>query len=222
MKQFQHLMRATLLTGAIAGAMLFFFQYFVIVPRIIAAEDYEHPSPHEDHEGHHHDAEWKPAEGLERNYYTAAATILTGIGYAALLHAIASLTGLTLTTRNGLFWGVAGFASFVLAPSLGLPPEPPGVPVAGLAARQLWWVLTAAATATALILLAKSSGRWIFYLAAGVLILLPHAAGAPQAVGLPGVPANLIREFSIASVLGNGLFWLTLGPIAGWLAPPVQ
>ena len=103
MKQFQHLMRATLLTGAIAGAMLFLFQYFVIVPRIIAAEDYEHPSPHEDHEGHHHDAEWKPAEGLERNYYTAAATILTGIGYAALLHAIATLTGLNLTTRNGLF-----------------------------------------------------------------------------------------------------------------------
>jgi len=222
MKQFQHLMRATLLSGAIAGAMLFLFQYFVIVPRIIAAEDYELSSPHAAHEGHHHAAEWKPAQGLERNYYTAAATILTGIGYAALLHAIASLTGLTLTTRNGLFWGLAGFASLVLAPSLGLPPEPPGVPVADIATRQLWWILTAAATATALILLAKSSGRWIFYLAAGVLILLPHAAGAPQAVGLPGLPANLIREFSIASVLGNGLFWLTLGPIAGWLAPPVQ
>ena len=44
MKQFQHLMRATLLSGAIAGAMLFLFQYFVIVPRIIAAEDYELPS----------------------------------------------------------------------------------------------------------------------------------------------------------------------------------
>ena len=204
MKQFQHLMRATLLSGVAAGVMLFVFQYFVVVPRIIAAESYEHA----DHEGRHHDAEWKPAEGLERNYYTAAATILTGIGYAALLLATASLTGLPFNARTGPYWGLAGFASFVFAPALGLPPAPPGVPVADLAARQLWWVLTAAATATALLIIVKSSGRWIFYAAAGVLILLPHAAGAPQAVGLPVVPAHLIREFSLASVAGNGLFWL--------------
>lgn len=216
MKQFQHLMRAALLSGVIAGALLFAYQYLVIVPRILAAETYE------DHSDHHHDAEWKPAGGLERNYYTAAATLLTGIGYAALLLSIASLSGLALNQRNGLLWGLAGFASFVLAPALGLPPEPPGVPVADLAARQLWWVLTAAATATALILLVRNNGRWTFYLAAGVLILLPHLIGAPQASGLPVVPAQLIREFSIASVLGNGLFWLTLGFVAGRLTPPLQ
>jgi cobalt transporter subunit CbtA len=218
MKQFQHLMRTALLSGAIAGAVLFLFQWFVIVPRILAAEGYEQAEAHGDHEGHHHDVEWKPAEGLERTYYTAAATLLTGIGYAALLLAIASLSGIPLHLRNGLFWGLAGFASFVVAPALGLPPEPPGVPVADLATRQLWWVLTAAATAAALLFLAKSGGRWGFYLTAGVLILLPHFIGAPQAEGLPVVPAQLIREFSIASVLGNGLFWLTLGPVAGWVA----
>ena len=36
-----------------------------------------------------------------------------------------------------------------LAPALGLPPEPPGLPVADVGARQLWWILTAGATAAA-------------------------------------------------------------------------
>jgi predicted cobalt transporter CbtA len=53
-----------------------------------------------------------------------------------------------------------------------------------------------------------------------VLLLLPHLIGAPQAEGLAVVPAQLIREFSIASVLGNGLFWVTLGPVAGWVERP--
>lgn len=215
MKQFQHLMRAALLSGAIAGVLLFVFQYLVIVPRIVAAEGYEEHAAH-----HHHQTEWKPAEGLERNYYTAAATILTAIGYAALLLSIASLTGLPLNTRTGLLWGLAGAASFVLAPALGLPPEPPGVPVADLDARQLWWTLTAAATATALVLLARSNGRWVFYAIAGALILLPHLIGAPKAAGLPTIPAHLVMEFSVASVVGNGLFWLALGAVAGRLSPP--
>ena len=49
---------------------------------------------------------------------------------------------------------MAGFAVFMLAPSLGLPPELPGMPAAELGPRQVWWLLTAAATAAGLALLA--------------------------------------------------------------------
>ena len=211
MKPFQQLMRTALVAGAMAGAVLFVFQYFFVVPRILAAERYE------DHSGHHHEAEWKPAEGLERNYYTAASTVLTGIGYAAVLVAMAALAGIPITRRNGWVWGLAGFVTFVGAPALGLPPEPPGVPVADLGARQMWWVMTVAATGAGLLLVAKGWRRWPFTLAAGVLVLLPHLVGAPQAEGMAVVPADLIRAFTVVTVLGNGLFWLVLGPVAGWL-----
>ena len=100
---------------------------------------------------------------------------------------------------------------------MGLPPEPPGVPVADLGARQMWWVLTVAATGAGLLLVAKGWRRWPFTLAAGVLVLLPHLVGAPQAEGMAAVPADLIREFSVVTVLGDGVFWLVLGPVAGWL-----
>ena len=211
MKPFQQLMRTALVAGAMAGAVLFVFQYFFVVPRILAAERYE------DHSGHHHEAEWKPAEGLERNYYTAASTVLTGIGYAAVLVAMAALAGIPITRRNGWVWGLAGFVTFVGAPALGLPPEPPGVPVADLGARQMWWVMTVVATGAALLLVAKGWRRWPFTLAAGVLVLLPHLVGAPQAEGMAVVPADLIRAFSVVTVLGNGVFWLVVGPVAGWL-----
>ena len=216
MKPFQQLMRTALVAGAMAGAVLFVFQYFFVVPRILAAERYEVHEEHGGHEGHHHEAEWKPAQGLERNYYTAASTVLTGIGYSALLVSIAALAGIPITRRNGWVWGLAGFVTFVGAPALGLPPEPPGVPVADLGARQIWWVLTVAATGAALLLVAKGWRRWPFTLAAGVLVLLPHLVGAPQAEGMAVVPADLIRAFSVVTVLGNGLFWLVLGPVAGW------
>lgn len=201
------MLRAALLAGAAAGALLFVYQYLVIVPRITAAEAFE------DHSDDHHSHEWKPAEGLERNYYTAAATVLTGIGYAALLLAVAALTGLRLDERNGWLWGVAGFACFVLAPGLGLPPEPPGMPAAALEARQLWWLLAAASTAGGLILAAKGGGRWLYWVGAGVLLLLPHLVGAPRVEGM----ATLFHEFAIAAVLGNAMFWLVLGPLAGRL-----
>lgn len=216
MPSFRQLMGRALVAGAMAGAVLLAFQYFFVVPRILAAERYELHEDHSGHTGHHHEAEWKPADGLERNYYTAASTVLTGIGYAALLVAIAALAGIPITRRNGWVWGLAGFATFVAAPGLGLPPEPPGVPVADLAARQVWWALTAGATAVGLLLVAKGWRRWPFTVAAGVLIVLPHLVGAPQAEGLAVVPAALIREFSMVTVLGNGLFWLVLGPVAGW------
>jgi hypothetical protein len=77
-----------------------------------------------------------------------------GNRFAALLLSTVILGGFGLDIRHGLLWGLAGFACFTVAPALGLPPKPPGVPVADVRARQLWWALTAGVTATGLILIA--------------------------------------------------------------------
>src|SRR5947208_2618341 len=111
-------MRVALLAGTIAGILLFIYQYFVMVPRIVAAEAFE---AHQDAraEREHEHSEWKPGNGWERSFFTAASTILTGVGFAALLLSIITLGGFGLDVRRGLLWGVAGFACFTVAPALG-------------------------------------------------------------------------------------------------------
>ena len=71
-------------------------------------------------------AEWEPENGFERSAYTLAADLLTGIGFALLLAAGLTLRGGDAGWHDGLFWGLAGFAAFTLAPGMGLPPELPG------------------------------------------------------------------------------------------------
>ncbi len=211
-------MRAALLAGVIAGTVLFVYQHVIVEPQIVAAEVYEARGEGAQAEADHHQhSEWKPDNGLERSLFTAASTILTGIGFAALLLATVTLSGFSLDVRRGLLWGLAGFACFAVAPALGLAPVPPGVPVGDVRARQLWWVMTVAATALGLSLIFGSRRAWISRAAGGLLLLLPHAIGAPQTIGPPIVPAHLVRVFALASIVGNGLFWLVLGAATGFL-----
>ena len=131
--------------------------------------------------------------------------------------ALARLRGYAIDARSGLLWGAAGFAVFALAPAIGLPPELPGMSAAELAARQQWWLLTAAATAAGL-------GAVIFTrqvplrVLGAVLLVLPHLIGAPAAPhGAMGVPAELAAEFATASLATAAAFWLLLGSVSGWL-----
>jgi cobalt transporter subunit CbtA len=219
-RQFERLMRAALLAGAIAGTLLFVYQYLVVVPWIVAAEAYEVHGKGAEAEGDEHDhSEWKPKNGWQRNFFTAVSTILTGVGFAALLLSIVTLCGRTLDIQQGLLWGLAGFACFAVAPALGLLPVPPGVAMADLRARQLWWVMTAGATAIGLFLIFAGRREWVFRAAGGLLLLLPHAIGAPQTSGPQIVPTHLVRVFAFTSIAGNGLFWLILGAATGFFFP---
>ena len=121
--------------------------------------------------------------GIERAGYTLIADLLAGIGFALLLAgavALARLRGYAIDARSGLLWGAAGFAVFALAPAIGLPPELPGMSAAELAARQQWWLLTAAATAAGLGLVIFARPAPLRVLGA-VLLVLPHLIGAPAA-----------------------------------------
>lgn len=215
----RRILLAALIAGALGGLFVSVLQEWKVVPLILAAEQFEGSAAH-DHAGggtagHDHGEGWAPGEGVERKAFTAGANLVTGIGFALLLVAAFALSGRPVDAREGLFWGLAGFASFTAAPALGLPPELPGMVAADLPARQVWWITTASCTAGGLALLAFARGIW-FKLAALVLIVLPHILSAPRPAAHGGsVPPELAAEFVIASLATAAAFWLVLGALAG-------
>jgi cobalt transporter subunit CbtA len=232
MALFQRLFFAVLLAGLISGAAMAALQQWRVVPLIIAAEAYEGvevPVAHTHEEftpahdeaaapAHEHDdSEWMPADGLERTFFTVATGVFAALGFAFVLSAASVLSSFEVTARNGVLWGLAGFAVFQLAPAFGLPPELPGMPAADVVARQIWWWGTAAATATAIYGIAKFQN--LAAVAIGVvLLLLPHIIGAPQpADHTSTVPAPLAAAFAANTLFVGLAFWLSLGSLYGYL-----
>ena len=227
MDYFRNIVVVAALAGAIAGLGMTAAQQLTTVPLILKAEVYEEQAasaPAHDHgnvataqaAAHEHgDEGWSPADGFERTFFSVLANIVTGVGFALLLVAASELFGGIRDWRQGVFWGLAGFAVFTLAPGLGLPPELPAMPAAELGGRQLWWVATVASTATALGLLVY--GRSVVaVLAAIVLLVAPHLIGAPQPVSYESpIPEGLHHSFIVAVVLTTLLFWVLLGGLAG-------
>jgi cobalt transporter subunit CbtA len=217
------------LAGLVAGLGLTGMQFAGTVPLILQAEAYEGeaaaPAPHthdaapaaspHTHEADH--AAWAPAQGFERSAFTALANVVTAIGFALLLVTASELGGGLTGWRPGVFWGLAGFTVFTLAPGLGLPPELPGMPAAGLAARQLWWAGTALATASGLALLVfRRALPWT--LLGVALIVAPHLVGAPKPDSFEtAVPGGLLHDFAVAAAITSLLFWVLLGGLAGTL-----
>ena len=217
MSQFRKLMVVVLSSGALAGFALFVVQHFTVVPLIEAAEVYENAA-HESTSGAAHEHEdRRAADGGKRSTLTALATILSGIGLAAILFGFAALTGRALDARRGTLWGLTAFACFSLAPAIGMPPQPPAAAEADLYERQLWWFGTAVATAVGLWLLAGHGRRWFVRVGGVVCLFLPHWIGAPATIGQNVVPAQLISQFAITSLATTGMFWLLVGAIGGFL-----
>jgi cobalt transporter subunit CbtA len=212
MTVFRRLVFAAVCAGSLAGGFAAVAHHIGTVPVIQQAEVYEKPMP----AAHEHPTAWEPENGAERTAYTLLADILTGIGFALLLGAGLSLRGGEIGWRPGLFWGLAGFATFSIAPSLGLPPQLPGSEAAPLIERQLWWLGTAIATGGALALMAfTTQARWA--IVAAILIVLPHFYGAPEpAEQVAAAPAALAHRFIVAATVVNFLFWLILGVATGY------
>ncbi len=215
---FRRLMSIVLLSGTASGLMLFVLQHFTVVPLIAAAEVYESAARKATPAMDHDEEGWQPAEGSERTLYTAATTVLSGIGFAALLFGTLSLASAHLDARRGLLWGLAAFVCIALAPALGLPPQPPGSAVADLSARQLWWVATVILTAAGFWLLLYHALPWLYRVGGAICVILPHWIGAPAASGPNTIPAELARQFAVLSVVTVGVFWALLGAIGGFLS----
>ena len=216
MSRFRKLMFAVFVSGAVSGLALFVLQHFTVIPLIETAETYE-AAQHANSGSSHEEEGWKPSEGWERNSFTAITTTFTGIGFAAILFGLLALAEVPMSARRGTLWGLAAFVCFGLAPALGLPPQPPGTALAGLAERQIWWIGTALTTAAGLWLLVGKKRAWLLRIAGTVCLLLPHLIGAPVGRGQNAVPAQLIRRFTITSLVTTGIFWLVLGITGGFL-----
>jgi cobalt transporter subunit CbtA len=213
------------LAGLISGFLVTAAHHFGTAAIISRAEVYERAAEDtgaaamESMPGMSHDsdvAEWGPRDGFERTVYTVLADILTGIGFALLLAAAFAIRGDSVDWRKGLYWGLAGFATFTLAPSLGLPPEVPGTAAAPLLERQIWWIATAIATGGGLALLFFTR-RAVWTLLGIALLLLPNLYGAPQPLEYKSAaPESLAHEFVVATILTSLFFWLVLGSLTGF------
>jgi predicted cobalt transporter CbtA len=64
--------------------------------------------------------------------------------------------------------GEPGFLAFAVAPTIGLEPTLPGTATADLAARQIWWLFTALATASGLTVLLASQRASAIAVAVGL------------------------------------------------------
>jgi cobalt transporter subunit CbtA len=216
MPVFRSIVFSAVLAGLIVGAFISVVQFFGTVPLIQQSEVYERKSAapathaHADH-AKGSESEWEPEPGFQRNAFTFAANILTAIGFALLLTGIYAIRGRAVSWREGMFWGLAGFAVFTVAPGLGLPPELPGMPVADLTARQVWWIGAAAATAIALWLWFFRSESWAAVLGLA-LIVLPHLIGAPVPPEFHSdVPTALSHRFVVVVTVTSLVFWVFLG-----------
>jgi cobalt transporter subunit CbtA len=232
---FRRIFFTALLAGFLGGLGISAVQHFTTTPIIRLAETFEkNGSPHEYNHSLRDDfhkpllhlahgkeespsevAAWSPSNGVERVLYSVPANILTGTGFALILVACIALSGRNVDGRGGVLWGIAGFAVISLAPSLGLPPEIPGVLAAELGVRQGWWLLCVIATGVGLwILIFRHGWEWV---AAGVVVLvLPHLIGAPQPVRMGGsVPPELASQFVAASIVTAAIFWCLLGWLSG-------
>lgn len=197
----RRLLLAALAAGIAGGMIAAFLQQLFLVPLILQAETFEVGA----------DLHAATDSGLLRTAYTFLFDCIGAFGFALLLAGCYSLRG-GVTWQQGLIWGLAGFASFSLAPALGLPPELPGMAAADLTVRQMWWILTVTTTAAGLACAVFSRVALLRMLGL-VLIVLPHVAGAPHlAVETHGdVPEAMVRTFVIGSLGVSAVMWLILG-----------
>ncbi len=240
MSVFRNVVFVAAIAGLLAGIVLACLQAYATVPLILKAEVYEQAAgghehaaapvapaadaganamssaapapaaaPAEEEEG------WAPADGVERFSFNVLSNVVTGIGFALILVAFSEFAGGIGNWRQGVFWGLAGFAVFTLAPGLGLPPELPAMPAADLIPRQAWWISTVVVTAIGLALIAFRRSLPLTVLAI-VLIVAPHVVGAPQPASYDTpIPEGLHHQFVVAVTLTNLVFWVVLGAVVG-------
>lgn len=251
---FRRLFICALFIGVLTGLFDSAVQRWQVVPLIFAAEVFNdanepvsqsHEHEHTDGAAHSHEAQAKePQPGFERTAYTVLANMLNATGLALVLLPFMVLLnrqrgGQSLTlqksygevVRHGLLWGAAAWTCLFAMPSLGLPPELPGMQAAPLQARQLWWALTVACGAGGLAMVCLVRTEWrVLGLA---LLVVPFAIGTPHHEGsaFAGMSADvaaqmqvLASRFVVATSIASALQCLLMGALcalaaARWLSP---
>ncbi len=211
---FKNMLSSALFAGFAAGLIAAVLQIYFLVPVLLEAELYETGQlTHFGGEGFvpntiplEHD--WA------RNGMTMLSTIAIYIGFAMLVVAgiaYADSRGIAPQVKTGLLWGLAGFAAIQLLPSLGLPPELPGMIAAEVTARQIWWAGTVICTLVAIGSFAFTND-WRFWVGGVLILMLPHLIGAPHPEVFGGtVPPELAAQFVGLSLGVGAISWAILG-----------
>jgi cobalt transporter subunit CbtA len=215
---------AAILAGLVGGLLMGVIQHVRLTPMILQAETFEHVAHgHGDTAGaatqeHLHEAaNAQSSFGLGRTADTFAMTVLTGIGFALFMTGISFATARPITLFNGWLWGLCGFLAVAFAPSIGLPPELPGMVAASVQSRHFWWIGTIALTGLGLWQMTRAAA-WQQKLLALVPILLPHVLGAPKAPAeATQVPAALAAQFATNSLAANFVMWIAIGTLLGFI-----
>lgn len=216
---FSRILVSGLFAGFAAGLVGALLQLVFVQPLLLHAELYE--SGQLTHLGAAKAGAAAAGGGIDlvRDGLSVLFTTLLYTGYGLVLVAAMALAedrGFRIAVRQGLLWGLAGYASVQFAPAVGIPPELPGSATADIDMRQLWWLGTVGATAAGIALIAFGKG-WTARGIAAVLILAPHVIGAPHPETFAGpAPPELAAMFA-GRALGVGLVaWLLLGLFAAW------
>ena len=171
-------------------------------------------------------AHYLDVAGFKRWLLTATANGLVGVAFAMILFGCmevwdrlpgpvkeAQYSDTPDSFPVGLAWGLAGFTVFAAAPALaGFAAQSPGVEVAGLETRQLWWLFVVGLTALGLfsVVFAKQLGLKVLGLA---IMAIPPMIGAPE----PGLlqesalPPQYAAEFAGRALASSAVFWCALG-----------
>jgi cobalt transporter subunit CbtA len=216
-----------LLAGLVAGLLAAAVQSVGVWPLIAQAETFEVLEA-----AGAEDEVWSP-EGMARAGWSVVFNILAGVGFGLLANGalliLRSVRATRLDWRIGALVGVFGFVTFSFAPAMGLAPALPGMAEGDIFARQVWWLATAAATLSGIVLavLGRRTTDWLLGVA---LVAAPHLVGAPgEAHGLigllsqsgtlgeGGLPAALAQQFALATLGAAAAFWIVLGLASAWL-----
>jgi cobalt transporter subunit CbtA len=201
-----------LVAGLLAGVCLFLIQRASTLPLIHIAETYENPSSAES-------ALDAFAKEPLRSLSTLLGDVFVAIGFGLILTGIYAASGKD-GWLQGLLFGLGGFATFHLAPSMLTPPALPGMQVAPLILRQTGWLMMTISAMMGLVLLfyftglARLAGILFFVIAATVFrFLLPISPATTPSHSL----ALLDRVFVMRTLASLLVFWLILGIVSGYL-----
>ncbi len=224
---------SALFAGVAAGLIAAVLQLSFVQPVLLEAELYENGTlvhapqseAHDsdapanaahDHDSHVHGENMPDLGGINisRDGLSLLFTIFNYTAFGLILvagFAFAESRGHAISARTGVLWGLAGFISLQFAPAFGLPPELPGTAAADVISRQIWWTSTVVVTALGLWLLAYGKSLMPFA-SAIVLILAPHAIGAPHPATFIGSPPPELASLFASRALGVGMAaWACLG-----------
>ena len=216
------MLTSAVFAGIAAGLIAAALQFMFVIPALLEGELFEQGiRVHFGADGSPQSERGAPGLGgdFNRHLMTVGFNIVTYVGFGFLMVAAMAFAELreltTITPKQGIIWGLAGFIAIQLAPAIGLPPVLPGTIGAEVDARQAWWLGTIIASGLGLWVIAF--GRGAVALAGVALLAAPHLIGAPRLDVFWGVaPPELAAQFVTVSLGSAAVGWTCLGFFAAW------